>query len=327
MKVLSIDIGYGYLKYTHYDGVNFTNNKFVSGVCEVPTNEFSQSVTSENYHTFQGKRYLIGDLSSKLMIEPLNILEFDQYKLAALVLIDYMLDRFKDNNIDKLVLGLTPALQHELPKFKEYVIANTNFEGDIEVFLQGLSCHHAYYRFGLDSNAKNKDTLEISENYVGIDTGFSTLDFWICINGSLMDFGIRGLMEKGIVIISNNIKKHISENFGVEINDVEAKNILEKYEYKRRGRVTDLSTVIEGYIIEYLITTMDLIEKEYDVQMNRVDNVVFFGGGAHILKDAIERLPKVKEKISELYGDGFLLLPQSNAEYYNSLGYAVQAVS
>jgi len=239
-----------------------------------------------------------------------------------------MMDKFKDLSINKLSLGLSPAMMDKFNDYKNFISEELNFESSkLDIFIQGVSCHYTYYELGLDIDSPNKDLIETSKNYVGVDIGFNSLDFYICVDGSLLDYGIKGFFKKGVCIITNNLKKHIKETYGTDLSDVEVKEILMTYSYKKRGQLIDLSHVIEGYIIEYLTATMDLIEDEYGVQMNKMDNVIIFGGGAQMLKSAQEKLPQISKKIEELYGTDFMLIPKTDAEYYNSIGYTVQSIN
>lgn len=327
MNVLSIDIGYGFVKYCISNGTDFNIGKFVSGVCEVPTENTFSEISSNVYHHFDNKRYFLFDLATKLNVEPINIMKYEGYKEAAPVIISYLLTKFNMNNITKVAIGLSPAVWGHKDDFKEYVTHKLKFTDDlISIHLQGISGHEAYYKFGLDIE-NFKDNLDVrSTNYIGIDMGFNTLDFYNCIDGEVLDYGIRGLLGKGVCIITDNIKKYITETFGIAINDIEAKSILSTMSYKRRGTSHDMKSKIELFVYEYLVSTIDLIEDEYGVQINRCDNILLFGGGAEVIKNTLLVSDKLKEKLDTLYGGEFLLLPKINSEYYNSVGYCLSAL-
>ena len=75
--------------------------------------------------------------------------------------------------------------------------------------------------------------------------------------------------------------------------------------------------------MDYLTSTFNMLEEEYGDQFNKVDNILLFGGGAEIIKIYMEKSDVIRNTISELYGDEFLLLPKDKAEYYNTIGYSL----
>lgn len=75
--ILSIDCGYGHFKYCIYDEKQkkiIKLDKEVTGVIEVPEGDSSMVTSVATYHHFDGKRYLVGELATKLDRLPIDTL-------------------------------------------------------------------------------------------------------------------------------------------------------------------------------------------------------------------------------------------------------------
>lgn len=324
--ILSLDLGYGWTKYCIMDsnGKILKMDKEVSGVCEVPETSDNIVMSVNTYHNFNNKRYLLGDLSTKLELKPIDVMKYEGYKEASPVIISYMMNKFSSNNITKLTIGISPYMWDKRDDYRAYLASSLDMDvDDINIHAQGVSCHYAYARYGLNINesAGLINVEEISQNYIGIDIGFNTLDFYLVVNNSVLDHGIRGMEKRGIVLITDKIKSHVFERLGLDLNQVECKKVLSDYGYRKRGKLVDMTTEISQFIVEYVKDLMDTLEQEYGVQMDKMDNIVFFGGGACIIKDYMNRSEVVKTLIDDLYGDDYMLIPSDKAEYYNSVGY------
>lgn len=328
-NILSIDLGYGSIKYCIMDpnsGKIIKIDKEVSGVLEVPEGDSSMISSVDTYHEFKGKRYLIGELSTKLDLEPIDIMDYEGFKKVGPILMSYLLNKFSTSNIHKISIGITPVIWDKRDDYLEYVTTELDLtEGKLELHTQGVSGHYTYLRYGLDINPDdtkiNIDSKSL--NYIGADLGFNTMDIYLCVNGSILDYGIRGYAKKGITIVAEKVKEYVFTHLGLKLNDVESKEVIELGGVKKRGKLMDMSEKIAEFIVEYLLDTMKLIESEYGNQLNKMDNILISGGGAEVIKIYMERSPIINNKIEELYGDEFLMLPKSYGEYYNCIGYAI----
>lgn len=92
---------------------------------------------------------------------------------------------------------------------------------------------------------------------------------------------------------------------------------------KRRRRIIDLKNKVNQFILNYLESTLQLVEQEYGVQLDKVDQILIFGGGGEIIKLACETSEEFKAQLEELYGDGYLLIPRNGSSFYNCIGYTL----
>lgn len=328
--ILSIDTGWGYVKYCVYDE---TTNKIVkidkevTGIMEVPEGDSSIVSNVDTYHVFDGKRYLIGELATKLDREPLDIMKYEGFKEAGPILVSYLLNKFSTNNITKISLGLSPAIWDKREDYKQNLIEKLGLEEEkVDIHAQGVSGHFTYYTFGLDVNSDGKISMEPkSENYVLVDIGTNTIDSCLIINSSLLDYGIKGFLGKGVINVVEQVREYVYTSYLIKITQVEAKEVVVKGGFKKRGKFIDLSDKIAEFITDYLIDTFKFMEETYGDQFDRVDNILLFGGGAEIIKIYMQKSDTIKDKIEELYGEGYLLIPTDKAEYYNTIGYALQS--
>ena len=326
--ILSIDCGYGHFKYCIYDEKQkkiIKLDKEVTGVIEVPEGDSSMVTSVATYHNFDGKRYLVGELATKLDRLPIDTLTYEGFKEVGPILISYLLNKFQSEGIEKIALGLTPVIWDKREDYRSYILEKLNLPSEkLDIHVQGLSGHATYSQYGLDINPDGKISMEAkSANYFGLDVGFNTIDTYLVLNNSLLDYGIKGYANKGIVLVANKIKTYIFEHLGVSINDVEAKEVVTMGGYKKRGKIHDLSDKSTEFSVDYLTSTFNMLEEEYGDQFNKVDNILLFGGGAEIIKIYMEKSDVIRNTISELYGDEFLLLPKDKAEYYNTIGYSL----
>ena len=325
MAKLGLDIGYGYTKYCILDDKGKIHyDKIVSGVCKVPDSSYSELTDKDSYYIFKDKKYLIGDLSSMLMEAPIDVMTYEGYKEVSAVITSYMLHIHRNYNIEEIRLGLTPAMWDKKDEYLDYICNELGISKDkVAIKIQGLSGHQCYKKYGVDPSSDENQSQYISDNYVGLDIGHNTLDFYIVLDGKVLDYGIKGFLKRGACIITDNIKKHVQSEYGYEINDVEAKAVLNTGLLKRRRRIIDLKNKVNQFILNYLESTLELVEQEYGVQLDKVDQILIFGGGGEIIKLACETSEEFKAQLEELYGDGYLLIPRNGSSFYNCIGYTL----
>lgn len=325
MAKLGLDIGYGYTKYCILDDKGKIHyDKIVSGVCKVPDSSYSELTDKDSYYIFKDKKYLIGDLSSMLMEAPIDVMTYEGYKEVSAVITSYMLHIHRNYNIEEIRLGLTPAMWDKKDEYLDCICSELGLSKEkVAIKIQGLSGHQCYKKYGVDPSSDENQSQYISDNYVGLDIGHNTLDFYIVLDGKVLDYGIKGFLKRGACIITDNIKKHVQSDYGYELNDVEAKAVLNTGLLKRRRRIIDLKNKVNQFILNYLESTLQLVEQEYGVQLDKVDQILIFGGGGEIIKLACETSEEFKAQLEELYGDGYLLIPRNGSSFYNCIGYTL----
>lgn len=318
-NVLAIDLGFGSTKICYSrGGGQLTFKKFTSAVAEVQKdNHFEDG----NIFTFDGGHYYVFD--SALRLKPGSCIDMMSYeglrKVSPIIIRKVMQEEGIEP--DKLVLGLSLAMLEYSADYKTYVAEALNLDKDnIKLIPQGIGAKLCYDKKGLDFTNPNNSELT-SSNYLGVDIGFNTVDVFQVIDGKASSGNIHGLEAAGI---SKASKLLIDElvNKGHNIDLQESKEVIQSGSLRRRGSLVDCKEEVTSILRSYLSQVVNELEDKFSNELNKVDNVIFFGGGAAILKKYLGDL----DSIDEIYPEGFLKIVEK-PEFFNVVGYYLRGAA
>lgn len=318
-NVISLDLGYGDSKLCLGDPTNPDNLvKFITNL--VKLDEVNDKIVDENIYEFDGEKYYMLDLATRIPKEPIDIMSYEGLKEASPVLVSYFMKKLKIDRVDELKVGLSMAMHDKKDDYIDYLSEKLNIEKNkITLTLQGVGCHLAYSKYGDDVS---KDIQgEKSKNYIVCDLGFNTIDVAPVIEGNLSATLVKGMEGKGVCIIANNLISYAKTNNDLNLTIADAKKIIATGSHGKRGKKIDFSSTVNNLVMEYLQHTIKYIEDEFADEIDRMDNLFLVGGGANIITNQLQRSESFKSEIEELYGDDFLIIPKSHSEYYNAIGY------
>ena len=118
----------------------------------------------------------------------------------------------------------------------------------------------------------------------------------------------EGIEKEGIMKIATIVAKKVDELHGRKIGLHEAKEIIDSGVYRLRGQNHPFKEYIDEIKKDYLKSLLLLIEQKYGKILDKCDFISVSGGGSAIFKTT---------------EDGFIRLPKSHWEFYNSIGFGL----
>lgn len=316
--LLALDNGFGDIKIC----LDYKYNKKVASIALVDKDTV---VTDENALQFGDSQYYVFEDAAKLPASSqLPITNFEELKFATPIFIAALEKEYR-TKITDLSLGLSLAMVNRGKEFKTYVSDKTSIdESNIVLLPQGIGSKIAYTEYGLDINNPTKKNDHKSENYLGVDIGFNTLDIFQVINGKISSNATRGIESKGVIQVAMRLREVVKDRIGLDLDVPAIKLILIKGTHTVRGNTTDFSADVDRLVVDYILETLQTIESKFSSSIDKMDNILLVGGGAALV-DSRLKSPKVKEYIDSKYGSTFILIPKS-PEYYNVLGYYLRLI-
>ena len=308
-KVLGIDIGFGDVKVTYgtSEGQIEKQFKFTSTIGITKRNEH---VNDNRIYDFKEHSYYVGENALHLPSE--NLIDITEYKnleyYAPLFL--YHVIKMLNAKPDVIVSGLSKAQIENSGHFKEGLM-NFEVNGDQFVFdnvfilPQGAGSKLCIDKYG--NNFPHKQTeFTGTTSFVGCDIGFNTLDMFLVTDGKTSPNLFEGIEREGVMKIATAVARKVKELHGRGITLHEAKEIIDTGVYKLRGQKHAFKDYVDEVKKGYLKELLSLIETKYGKILDKCDFVSLSGGGSTIFKST---------------DDGFLRVPKTKHEYYNSIGF------
>lgn len=308
-NILAVDTGYGDTKVVfgneHSINMKF---KFPSVIGEVKINSL---INDNRVQTREGKSYYVGEDALKLESE--SIVEIISYKF-----LEYSSPLFISKVIgmvgevpDIVVLGLSISQIQNSGHYKDTIIEflkSSGIEPEVYIVPQGAVAKKAIDEYGVEFPNKSK-THTGDSNYILIDVGFNTLDIARVINGKTSTSLVKGIPNKGIIVVANYVIEKIKAKHNIKLNISEAKEVIDNNHLKLRGKVIDCLDIVQSSKQEYVQYLTTIVEDEFGNILDKSDNMILIGGGAYTLLADYQS------------DDNFVIAPKSDSEYYNAIGY------
>jgi hypothetical protein len=322
MKVLGLDPGFGDCKIgLMVDGVIKEHIKEVNAIAKLPDDSNSgikYTGKEKNVIKYDNAWWLVGSGATEMPDSTVfNIDSFEALQKISPLLVKKGFQRYSEDpeggaDIDLLVVTISMAYLDKAEDYKRFLSDNIPFSKDkIRVIPQGAGCKIALDNIGLNINdPSRKKTIP---SYLGLDIGFSTIDVFPVINGSIMGGGIKGYPGLGITKVAQYVQSEIKNNYKIDIGLTRVKEAMYEGRLSQRGNIYELKKFIDEGITKYISALHDFLEENYGDQLSSMSNVVIFGGGAEVLKTK-------KEIWDALYSKDFVLMPETESEFYNCLG-------
>jgi len=211
---------------------------------------------------------------------------------------------------DVIVYGLSKAQIANSGYFKEslqkFIVNNQEFNFEnVFVLPQDAGSKLTIDKYGANfPHAQQEFTEETT--YVGCDIGFNTLDMFLVTEGKTSPNLFEGIEREGIMKIATEVARKVKELHGRSITLHEAKEIIDSGVYKLRGQKYQFVEYVNEIKKKYLKDLLALIETKYGKILDKCDFIFLSGGGATVFKTT---------------EDGFIRVPRTKHEFYNSIGY------
>jgi hypothetical protein len=315
MKKLCIDVGFGDTKVAEMiDGVITKYFKETNAVAKLvgESDTVKYTGTEKDVIKYRDSFYLVGKNALQYPDKAvLNVLDYDSMAfITPLIALKYI--NTNTDPYDSIIFTLSSAFIKRSSEYRDHLIAELGMDKSrIKIIPQGAGAKVTLDNIGLDlSNPSAKNSYK---NYLIVDIGFNTVDVANVIGNSIMPADIKGYPDEGVINIAKYVQKKLAEVAETEISISRARSVLYDKTLKVRDKVHDCSSMISEGISEYLNHLKVFLENNYGDLMDTIDNVILFGGGAELIKDN-------SDQWKSLYGEGFMLSPKLDAEYYNCIG-------
>jgi len=308
-KIVGIDIGFGDVKCTlgTSDGSITKQFKFPSTIGITRRNEH---ITDKRIYDFKEHSYYVGENALHLPSDNLiDITDYKNLEYYAPVFL-YHAIQMLECTPDIIVSGLSKAQIENSGHFKEqlmnFEVNGTTFKFDeLYILPQGAGSKLCIDKYG-DNFPHPQQNFTGTTSFVGCDIGFNTLDMFLVTDGKTSPNLFEGIEREGMMKIATEIAKKVKELHGRSITLHEAKDILDTGIYKLRGQKHPFKDYTDEVKKTYLKSLLELIEVKYGKILDKCDFISLSGGGSTIFKST---------------EDGFIRIPKSHHEFYNSIGF------
>lgn len=314
-RVLGFDLGYGDVKICLMmeNGDILKIFKFPSMIGITKKNEF---VNDSRIYEYKDYAYYVGENAMHLPSE--SLIDITSYKnleyYAPLFL--YHTIKLLGETPDVIITGLSKAQINNSGHFKEALMQFTvNSEDftfkDVFVLPQGAGSKLTIDKFGGNFPQEQTEFMG-NTSFVGVDIGFNTLDLFLVTDGKTSPNLFEGIEKEGVMKIATKVAIKVKELHGRNISLQEAKEIIDTGVYKLRGASHPFKEYIDEVKMTYLKELFNLIEEKYGKILDKSDFIFLSGGGSTIFKST---------------DDGFVKVPKSKHEFYNSMGFSLWGVN
>ena len=260
-NILAVDLGYSSVKCAYYNESDVLQlEKFISCTAKVDS-----PLESDDDSLFQlGTNYYV------LGTPALKVPRSQQIKLNSWeglleiypVWISFLLKKYGGREkFTKVAIGLSLAFKDKAEELLEKLEKTLMIPKDYFIILpQGIIAKKIYYEYGLNINEASKKNNTKVPNLLIVDGGFLTLDICNVINGTASSSATIGIENSGVICISYKLVEYIFKQYGISISIKEAQVIVDNDgEWKRRGRLYDLSQQVKQFTLEYLVDVLNLL--------------------------------------------------------------------
>ena len=320
INILAVDLGYSSVKCAYYNESDVLQlEKFISCTAKVDS-----PLESDDDSLFQlGTNYYV------LGTPALKVPRSQQIKLNSWeglleiypVWISFLLKKYGGKEkFTKVAIGLSLAFKDKADELLDKLEKTLMIPKDYFIILpQGLIAKKIYYEYGLNINEASKKNNTKVQNVLIVDGGFLTLDICNVINGTASSSATIGIENSGVICISYKLVEYIFKQYGISISIKEAQVIVDNDgEWKRRGRIYDLSAQVKQFTLEYLVDVLNLLENKFGEALDGLDAVLIVGGVAYFFKKYMNELTPEIEKHFPL---SFIQIPEIESEFYNAFGF------
>lgn len=313
--ILGLDIGYGSIKVSllNETGEILKIFKFPSMIAITKKNEF---INDNRIYEFKGHHYYVGENAANMPSE--NLIEITEYKNLEFYSSLFLYHTLKMIEVkpDIIVTGLSIAQIQNSGYFKEtlqeFVVNGEQFKFDeIYVLPQGAGSKLTIDKYGTNFPHEQTEFLGNS-TYVCCDVGMNTLDTFMCTDGKTSPNLFEGIEKEGVMKIATEVAKKVQELHGRQITLQEAKDVLDTGVYKLRNVEHDFKDYVAEIKKDYLKNLLNLIETKYGKILDKCQYIFLSGGGSTFFKST---------------DDGFIKVPKTKHEFYNSLGFSLYALT
>jgi len=313
--ILGVDVGFGAIKSTlqYEDGTIIKQFKFPSRIGITKKNEH---VADNRIYDYKDYSYYVGENANHVpTADIIDIQDYDKLEYYSPLFLYHVIKQLGVTP-DIIVTGLSIAQINNSGHFQA-AIKNFEVQGEtfnfenVYVLPQGAGSKLTIDKYG-NHFPKEQDEFLGKSTYIGVDIGMNTLDMFKVSDGKTSPALFEGIEKEGVMKIATIIAKRINEVHNRTISLQDAKDVIDTGIYKLRNEKHDYKDFVDEVKKTYLKELLALIEQKYGKIIDKCDFISVTGGGSAIFKST---------------QDGFIRIPETAHEYYNSIGFAIFGLS
>ena len=272
MQLFASDIGYGSSKFKSKNSMF----KFPTAVAHVKHSQ--ANISSSRIYDYKGMKYFVGEDASTDALKTRDY--FFLAKYAPLLLFKGMeIAKIDFTQPVSLATGLSLMNWNQKEEFanniKDFVTNNVQVKNIIvNLIPQGKGV----YIDCIDTAPDLDDKLVLV-----VDIGYNTTDVIPFMKGRAIAHEAWA-ENKGISVIINQLRKIISNKFGVNCSEHEVNHILHEEKINIGGETRDLSIFIIEEVNAYCEMIINDLKSNNGDLFKRADKIILAGGGAYIFK-------------------------------------------
>lgn len=308
MKILSIDVGSGDIKYLYSVDGNFTDRgKEINAVAKLPADAIIQPDQSDALVELNGQKYLVGApaVHTRKSIQ-FHTDSFNDIKNLSPIVIQKFINKYKE--YDFIVIDISLAYYKQAEELVSHITRTLGIDSSkVTIVPQGIGCKLAYQWKGTNPNGNAENIIG---SYMAFDIGFNTIDTFQCVNGKLTSDGVTGKEQTGIVAITNKLIDFCSSVGDIPMA-MAKEGIITKQIVFHGKPIQGIAEKVDSLVKEYVENLYKLLTSEYKELIDVSQGVIFFGGGSALIREELLK--------QSPYAEGFIKVPEE-PEYYNAIG-------
>jgi len=281
MIELSVDIGFGDTKYILMkDNAEIKREKFPTAI----ERKSIKAKSDKDVYNYGGKisYFRVG---AKAVRDARVTRSMDFLIKNAPLILYHILDKnnitLDENDVLSIRTGISllyfSQYKDEFKQaIKEFTVNGNTIKTNLKLFAQGQGILFDYL--------KNNNNTE--EEIVILDGGYHTIDFLHFFKDRETYKPIKGNSfgaDKGAYIAITELKDYLEEELKIKVTEQEANKVFKDKKILFKGEEIDLTNVINeirAYYTDLIIS--DVLQDKVNL-LNKVDTIVFGGGGAYFL--------------------------------------------
>lgn len=317
-EVVSVDVGYGYVKALSENGKTVLFPSVVGSGRErglanfVSSDNNGKMDLSEIHIKIDGKHYYVGEMALKNSVDSTRVFDRERYNHEySYILMNVAIHLITDPDTEEVVLftGLPldyyrtqhfqfrEKLLHENPTI-EWITGLKEGKRkirikDVGVFPQGMS---AVWATLMNHNGKTfRKDIMAEGNQIGIiDIGFRTTD--VCVvemkegGGFIPILPFSETIDQGVVNLYENIKiAYQNKTGGTDLSENKINRILKQRNITYKGKKVDLTDEVEEAFQAVANSIIDRIKKLWKEEADTFDYIFVVGGGGDLFMEYLQK--------------------------------------
>lgn len=275
---LSIDLGFGHIKYAFFDENNDLVVRKIPSILTVMEDAEKGTLTMDGKeHCHIGKNLSFGKQK--------ELVEFKELQKYAPLFYAHILNEIgvSPSDIEAVAFCLAPVFAEHFDEFKKSISKFTINGEDFK--LKNVSIHKQGECAIKAIDEQEEGGLPKDGEVLIVDIGFKTIDYACIVDGIPNENFIskNSFSDVGVIVVAKEIKKIIDSRADNEISIKRAMQAVTSGKCKISGKDVDLTDDIKLASEKYSESLISRIKKEYANTVEQAELVCFIGGGSYFI--------------------------------------------